>query len=215
MRQKEVQIDINDDHFLANLNLPENARGLVIFAHGSRSSRKSPHNNFVADMLNKENIATLLADLLTIPEDEVYENRFNIPLLSRRLVTITEWALQQPELELLPTGYFGASTGAAAALQAAALLDDNIYAVVSRGGMPDLAGHTLQEVKAPTLLIIGSLDSQAIDLNKQAYRELICEKEMVIVNGASHLFEEPGTLHKVAHLAIDWFHQYLRYPFPK
>jgi len=210
MRQKEVEININDVLLLADLNLPENTQGLVIFAHGSGSTRKSPRNSFVAEILNRKNIATLLADLLTIPENEVYENRFNIALLSRRLVKITEWALQQPDLQLLPVGYFGASTGAAAALQSAALLDENISAMVSRGGRPDLAGPALQKVKAPTLLIIGSLDSQVIELNRQAYRELVCEKEMEIVSGASHLFEEPGTLHKVADLAAGWFHRYLR-----
>jgi dienelactone hydrolase len=226
MLRKEVKInvdprpaDINTDgspadldtkHLSADFSLPENPQGLVIFAHGSGSSRKSPRNSFVADILNKENIATLLVDLLTIPEDEVYENRFNIALLSRRLINITGWTLQQPGLQLLPVGYFGASTGAAAALQAAALLDNSIYAVVSRGGRPDLAGHTLQKVKAPTLLIIGSLDSQVIELNQKAYRELVCEKKMEIVSGASHLFEEPGTLHKAAHLAAGWFHRYLR-----
>jgi dienelactone hydrolase len=210
MKQDEVHIGVNNDSLTADLNLPEASQGLVIFAHGSGSSRKSPRNSFVADILNKRGLATLLADLLTVAEDEVYENRFNIPLLGRRLVNITEWALQQERLRSLPVGYFGASTGAAAALQAAALLDDNIRAVVSRGGRPDLAGHSLQKVKAPTLLIIGSLDRQVIDLNRKAYDELLCEKQMEIVKGASHLFEEPGTLHKAATLATDWFDHHLR-----
>jgi dienelactone hydrolase len=210
MKQAEVHIPVNHDSLVADLNLPEVVQGLVIFAHGSGSSRKSPRNSFVAEILNKRGIATLIADLLTVAEDEVYENRFNIPLLGRRLVKITEWALQQAHLQSLPVGYFGASTGAAAALQAAALLDDNIRAVVSRGGRPDLAGHSLQKVKAPTLLIIGSLDSQVIDLNRKAYDQLLCEKKMEFVKGASHLFEEPGTLHKAATLAADWFDHHLR-----
>lgn len=209
MKQEEVHISINEHSIPADINLPEQAQSLVIFAHGSGSSRKSPRNGFVAEMLNRRNIATILADLLTIPEDEVYENRFNIALLSRRLVRITEWALLQNDLQHLPVGYFGASTGAAAALQAAALLDDNIRAVVSRGGRPDLAGYALKKVKASTLLIIGSLDTQVIDLNQKAYNELPGEKKIEIVKGASHLFEEPGTLHKVADLAADWFDRHL------
>jgi pimeloyl-ACP methyl ester carboxylesterase len=150
----------------------------------------------------------LLTDLLTAFEDEVYENRFDIVLLSNRLVQVTEWALQQPGLAQLPAGYFGASTGAASALQAAAILDKNIQAVVSRGGRPDLA-KALPQVKAPTLLIVGSKDTQVIALNKQAYNQLHCESQLEIVEGASHLFEEPGTLHKAADLAAAWFERYL------
>jgi putative phosphoribosyl transferase len=209
MKQDELNIALNDLTLSANIIVPEDAKSLIIFAHGSGSSRLSPRNNFVADMLNKRNMATLLADLLTVPEDEVYDNRFNISLLSNRLVKITEWALQQKSLQYLPVGYFGASTGAAAALRAAALLDDNIRAVVSRGGRPDLADHALRKVKAPTLLIVGSLDTQVGELNQRAYDELTCEKKIEFVKGASHLFEEPGTLHKAAILAADWFERHL------
>jgi putative phosphoribosyl transferase len=212
MIKKQVDIDLPGTSLTGNLNLPDEAKALVIFAHGSGSSRLSPRNNFVADILNNKNIATLLTDLLTPLEDETYENRFNISLLSSRLVKVTEWLLMHEQVLQLPVGYFGASTGAASALQAAALLKENIKAVVSRGGRPDLAKHALPEVKAPVLLIIGSLDHQVIDLNKVAFDRMTCEKRMEIVEGASHLFEEPGTLHKVAHLASDWFEQYLIVP---
>lgn len=209
MKSGEVKIDVNDNKMLAgNLTVPEAARGLVIFAHGSGSSRLSPRNNYVADILNKQHMATLLTALLTPLEDEVYETRFNIGLLSNRLVKVTEWALREPVLGWLPVGYFGASTGAASALYAAALLDKNIKAVVSRGGRPDLAGQALPKVKAPTLLIVGSLDTLVIQLNKQAFSELECEKKIEIVAGATHLFEEPGTLNKVAELAANWFLQH-------
>lgn len=204
----EIQINVRGLALGANLSEPEKSGGLVIFAHGSGSSRLSPRNKFVADILNRHNISTLLADLLTEAEDEVYENRFDIALLSKRLVLITEWALQQSNLAHLPVGYFGASTGAASALEAAAILDKNIHAVVSRGGRPDLT-KALPKVEAPTLLIVGSLDTQVVDLNKQAYDQLVCEKKMEIVAGASHLFEEPGTLHIVADLAANWFEKYL------
>jgi putative phosphoribosyl transferase len=185
---------------------------LIIFAHGSGSSRFSPRNNYVADILAGQNMAILLTDLLTASEDKKYETRFNIELLSDRLVKVTELVLQQSSLQHLSVGYFGASTGAAAALKAAALLNNYIKAVVSRGGRPDLAKHALPKVKAPTLLIIGSLDTQVISLNEQAYDELKCKKKIEIVEGASHLFEEPGTLDKVAQLAADWFEQYLFVP---
>ena len=208
IRKSEIQINVRDVVLGANLSEPASARALVIFAHGSGSSRLSPRNNFVADILNKHNVSTLLTDLLTVVEDEIYENRFNIALLSSRLIQVTEWALQQSLLQQLPVGYFGASTGAASALQSAAILNKNIGAVVSRGGRPDLA-VSLTKVKAPTLLIVGSRDTQVIDLNKQAYDQLACEKKIEIVEGASHLFEEPGTLHIVADLAADWFKKYL------
>lgn len=209
MQPAEMHIELNGLTLPAILTVSEDARGLVIFAHGSGSSHLSSRNNFVADILNKRGVATLLTRLLTVPEDEVYENRFNIPLISNRLVKSTEWALQQAALRSLPVGYFGASTGAAAALRAAALLDDNIGAVVSRGGRPDLASHALSKVKAPTLLIVGSLDVQVTDLNQKAYDELKCEKKLEFVRGASHLFEEPGTLYKAAVLAADWFERHL------
>jgi putative phosphoribosyl transferase len=206
--KKEIDINLNDVTLIANLSEPANASGLVIFAHGSGSSRLSPRNNFVADVLNRQHLATLLVDLLTPPEDEVYENRFDILLLGKRLIQVTEWALTQTSLQQLPVGYFGASTGAASALQAAAILNENIRAVVSRGGRPDLT-KALPKVKAPTLLIVGSLDTQVLSLNKRAYEQLRCEKNLDIVEGASHLFEEPGTLHVVADLAAGWFTRYL------
>jgi putative phosphoribosyl transferase len=209
MKNSEVKIKLNDGKILTgNLRVPGNATGLVIFAHGSGSSRLSPRNNFVAEVLNKWQIATLLTDLLTPKEDEVYQNRFNISLLSDRLVNVTEWTEQEPSLQFLPVGYFGASTGAAAALQAAAILGSKIRAVVSRGGRPDLANHLLK-VKAPTLLIIGSLDTDVIVMNEQAYDQLAGTKKIEIVPGASHLFEEPGTLDKAAQLAAGWFEQHL------
>jgi dienelactone hydrolase len=206
--KREIKINLNDIELGANLAEPDDARALVIFAHGSGSSRLSPRNNFVADILNKHNLSTLLTDLLTAFEDQIYSNRFDIALLSHRLVQVTEWASLQPGLTRMPVGYFGASTGAASALQAAALLDIAIKAVVSRGGRPDLA-IALKQVKAPTLLIVGSRDTQVMGLNKQAYDQLSCEKRIEIVDGASHLFEEPGALHKVADLAADWFDKYL------
>lgn len=208
VRKKEIPIKLQDVELMANLAEPANARALVIFAHGSGSSRLSPRNHFVADVLNKHNIATLLTDLLTAFEDEKYDNRFDITLLSHRLIRVTEWVAQQPVLNRLPIGYFGASTGAASALQAAALLDKNIKAVVSRGGRPDLA-ISLKQVKAPTLLIVGSRDTQVMGINNLAYEALTGEKNITIVEGASHLFEEPGALHKVADLAASWFEKYL------
>jgi dienelactone hydrolase len=214
MRKTEVEIQLKDITLTANLCEPEGSNSLVIFAHGSGSSRLSPRNNFVADILNKRNISTLLTDLLTIWEERVYENRFDIELLSKRLIQVTEWALRQPSLAQLQVGYFGASTGAASALQAAAMLDNNIKAVVSRGGRPDLA-QALSKVKAPTLLIIGSLDTQVIELNKDAYEQLQCEKKIEIVEGASHLFEEAGTLHIAANIAADWFEKFLSNVFIK
>jgi dienelactone hydrolase len=208
VQKKEIQINLNDVALGANLAVADEAKGLVIFSHGSGSSRHSPRNNFVADILNKHNISTLLTDLLTAAEDQTYENRFDILLLSHRLVQVTEWTIDQPQLSQLPVGYFGASTGAASALQSAALLDKTIRAVVSRGGRPDLT-KSLNAVKAPTLLIVGSRDTQVLGLNNQAYEQLNCEKNIEIVEGASHLFEEPGTLHVVANLAADWFNRYL------
>lgn len=209
MDTREIKINLIDTPgLMANVQIPAAAKGLVIFAHGSGSSRLSPRNNFVASVLNQRGIATLLTDLLTPVEDNLYENRFNIDLLSKRLVKITEWCSDQPFLHAFNIGYFGASTGAAAALQAAALLEKNISAVVSRGGRPDLA-KALPAVAAPTLLVVGSLDIHVIELNKQAFDKLRCEKQLEIVAGASHLFEEPGTLDKVAVLAANWFDKYL------
>jgi len=212
MHKEEIEIPINHFAMGANLVIPENVRALVIFSHGSGSTRFSPRNNYVADVLNKHGIATLLADLLTRQEDMNYDNRFNISLLSKRLVMVTGWAIQQKELMDLPVGYFGASTGAASALNAAVLLKDQIAAVVSRGGRPDLARDVLPQVWAATLLIVGSLDTPVIQLNQLAYDILACKKHMRIIQGASHLFEEPGKLEEVARLAANWFTENLVQP---
>jgi dienelactone hydrolase len=196
-----------------NLNIPENPRGLVLFVHGSGSSRFSPRNQFVARQLESVGLATFLIDLLTAREEEedryTGHLRFDIPLLSRRVVAATDWLLSQPTTRNLKIGYFGASTGAAAALVAAAERPLAVGAVVSRGGRPDLAGSALSAVRAPTLLIVGSKDTQVIELNRMAFSLLRTEKRMEIIPGATHLFEEPGTLEKVAELAREWFTRYL------
>jgi pimeloyl-ACP methyl ester carboxylesterase len=194
------------------LGLPKRAKGIVIFAHGSGSSRLSPRNNYVAGFLRAKGFATLLFDLLSEEEDYIYENRFNIPLLSKRLVAVTEWLMKQPEAKGMPIGYFGSSTGSAAALDAAAELGPKIKAVVSRGGRPDMVIPVLARVKSPTLLIVGASDDVVIELNNQAYLNLQCQKEMVLIPGATHLFEEPGTLEEVADQAAKWFRKYLIKP---
>lgn len=192
------------------LEIPANAGGIVIFAHGSGSSRLSPRNNFVAKVMRENGLGTLLFDLLTPEEDEIYRTRFNIDLLTERLVTATEWLLKKPEIKKMKLGYFGASTGAAAAIVAAAKLDKKISAVVSRGGRPDLAGeNTLKKVKAATLLIVGSHDYGVIELNQEAYKLIDAEKEISYIGGATHLFEEPGALEQVADLAAEWFKKFL------
>lgn len=191
------------------LVIPSGARGIVLFAHGSGSSRHSPRNNFVARAVQAGALGTLLIDLLTEQEDATYETRFDIDLLARRLTATTEWLGKEPATQRFDIGYFGASTGAAAALKAAAALGRIIKAVVSRGGRPDLAEPVLGRVHAPTLLIVGGFDDVVIDLNRQAYARLTCAKELVIVPGATHLFEEPGTLEEVARLATEWFDRYL------
>ena len=208
MDKLKINLELNDVSLVANLNQPEQSEALVIFAHGSGSSRLSPRNSFVADVLNEHNITTLLVDLLTPSEDEVYENRFNIDFLTDRLIRVTEKALEQIAFDHLPIGFFGASTGAAAALDAAAFLGSTVKAIVSRGGRPDLA-RNLQKIQAPTLLIVGSLDAPVINLNEHAYGQLSGEKKIQIVEGATHLFEERGTLKEVANLAADWFDLHL------
>jgi putative phosphoribosyl transferase len=188
------------------LEAPPHALGVVLFAHGSGSGRFSPRNNFVADSLHEEHIATLLIDLLTPQEDTHYQSRFDISLLTERLAAAVDWLQRQGGAPRLPIGLFGASTGAAAALQVAAMPDTHITAVVSRGGRPDLAGAAaLARVRAPTLLIVGGDDHGVIELNKTAYDLLHCEKQLSIVPGATHLFEEPGTLEEVAMMAGSWF----------
>jgi dienelactone hydrolase len=205
----EVQIPAGRAVLSGNLTIPENAIALVLFAHGSGSSRHSPRNQFVARTLNSASLATLLFDLLT-PEEEALdistrEHRFNIGLLAERLVHATKWARQQEETRDLHIGYFGSSTGGAAALVAAAELPQDIGAVVSRGGRPDLAGDALPRVQAPTLLIVGGNDDVVIELNEMARDQVRCEVNLKIIPGATHLFEEPGALEHVAKLASDWF----------
>ena len=210
-----VKINVDGISINGNLVIPWKARRIVIFAHGSGSGRFSPRNRFVADELNKSDIATLLIDLLTEEEereDEVtMEYRFNIDLLASRLVYATHFVNQDSRTKGLHVGYFGASTGAAAALVAAAQLPDIIEAIVSRGGRPDLAGEALNRVKAPTLLLVGGEDLQVIDLNRQALDKLTeaQNRELVIITGATHLFEEPGKLEEVASHAVEWFKKYL------
>lgn len=210
----DVKVPINDLHLNGILQIPKNAKGIVLFAHGSGSGRFSSRNQHVANILNNANIATLLFDLLTQSEEEIdevtREHRFNIPLLATRLTAVTDWLLQQPETQNLIVGYFGASTGGGAALQAAAKRQDIVKAVVSRGGRPDLAGVALSHVKAPTLLIVGGHDEVVIDMNQNAMQEMHCIKKLEIVPGATHLFEEPGTLDEVARLAKEWFTHYLK-----
>lgn len=214
MTEKTLNIEISKNITLqGNLIIPKAAKGLVIFAHGSGSSRLSPRNQKVATELNQIKLATLLFDLLTKEEDLVdnitAELRFNISLLAQRLVAVTDWIGKQTETNNLSIGYFGASTGAAAALIAAAERPKLIKAVVSRGGRPDLAGETLPRVKAPTLLIVGSRDYQVIELNQHAQAQMNNVNELAIVKGATHLFEEPGTLDQVVTLASQWFIRYL------
>ena len=205
-----VQIPANGINLEGALVIPSGARGIVLFAHGSGSSRHSPRNNFVAQVLHKAGMGTLLMDLLTKEEDSIYQNRFDIDLLTWRLERATQWLVDRPQSASLAIGYFGASTGAAAALQAAATFGPSIGAVVSRGGRPDLAMSALDRVQSPTLLIVGGLDDIVIDLNRQAYAKLKSEKHLAIVPGATHLFEEPGTLNEAARLAADWFKRHLR-----
>jgi len=192
-----------------SLVIPEGAKAIVLFAHGSGSSRHSPRNNFVAQVLQKAGLATLLFDLLTEGEDSVYETRFNIKLLSERLKIATKWLENQETASGLKIGYFGSSTGAAAALESASTLGAKIKAVVSRGGRPDLAMDYLDEVTAPTLLIVGGNDGEVIKLNEAALDRLSAEKKLEIVPGATHLFEESGTLEKAADLAAAWFSEHL------
>jgi putative phosphoribosyl transferase len=196
-----------------NLSLRDGSRAVVLFAHGSGSSRHSSRNRYVARLLNEAKLATLLIDLLTLNEEAIdaptAHLRFDVDLLAERLVDATDWLTQYPETQYLPIGYFGASTGAAAELVAAAERPDVVNAVVSRGGRPDLAGPALTSVRAPTLLIVGGSDVQVIHLNRAALAQLRREKKLVIIPGATHLFEEPGALDEVARLAREWFHRHL------
>lgn len=208
-----VKVKAGDVFLTGDLNIPKGAKGLVLFAHGSGSSRKSPRNRFVAEILQKAHLGTLLIDLLTPEEDAVDHQtthlRFDIEMLTRRLGCVAKWLHEQPATQKLKVGYFGASTGAAAALSAAAEKPALVAAVVSRGGRPDLAGLALSKVRAPTLLIVGGDDGIVVDLNKEAFEQLKGQKKIVIIPGASHLFEEPGALEEVAHLAQEWFTKHL------
>lgn len=203
--QTEVKIPAQSVNLEGEIAIPTGAPGVVIFAHGSGSSRFSPRNNYVARILRKERLGTLLFDLLTEEEDMVYETRFDIELLTERLAAATRWFQGQPYADNLKIGYFGASTGAAAALKAASILGNDVSAIVSRGGRPDLASDILAKVKVPTLLMVGGNDPVVISLNRDAYVQLGGEKDLVVIPGASHLFEEPGKLEQVADLAVKWF----------
>lgn len=208
-----VHIPVDGAELEGDLGMPDHCRSLVLFVHGSGSSRHSPRNQLVAGALRERGIGTLLFDLLTEVEERVdiqtRHLRFDVELLTRRVVETLDWVRGQKELGDMSIGLFGASTGAAAALMAAALRPDVVAAVVSRGGRPDLAGHSLPEVKAPTLLIVGGADTSVIELNREAYASLFCERRLEIVEGATHLFEEPGTLEAVTDLAADWFERHL------
>jgi dienelactone hydrolase len=215
---EETPVRIHGDSVTldGDLGLPENVTGIVIFAHGSGSSRKSSRNRFVASTLRDAGLGTLLMDLLSVEEDEADRFtghlRFDIGLLAERLIRATDWIQQREETRSLSIGYFGASTGGGAALVAAAERPEAVRAVVSRGGRPDLAGSALPRVQAPTLLIVGGRDVPVIEMNRQAYDQMSAPRKMEIVPGATHLFEEPGTLEAVARLAADWFVQYLKAP---
>ncbi len=208
-----VQVPAGGVTLEGDLNVPQEPRGVVLFAHGSGSSRHSPRNQHVAHVLQEASIATLLLDLLTEDEEsldvETAQLRFDIGLLTKRLLDTTHWLMQQPQIEDIKLGYFGASTGAAAALMAASQASRDVGAVVCRGGRPDLAGSALSTVQAPTLLIVGAEDSTVLDLNRQAMSQLRCEKRLEIIPGATHLFEEPGALDEVARLARQWFEWHL------
>lgn len=208
VHRKEIEIPLAGVTLKGNLDIPEGARAMVVFVHGSGSSRLSPRNTLVANYLQQFSLGTLLFDLLTEEEDKEYANRFNIYLLTQRLLGATAWLQHQTEAAGKPVGFFGASTGAAAALKAAAAVS-GIRAVVSRGGRPDLAGNILPYVHAATLLIVGEMDFDVLQLNYEAFNTLTCIKKVEIVEGATHLFEEPGAMEQVSALAADWFREYL------
>ncbi len=205
-----VSIPVDGVELEGLLDVPAGAPGVVVFAHGSGSSRKSPRNNYVAEVIRDHGLGTLLFDLLTEREDQVRENRFDIPLLTDRLLAATRWLRSREDTTSPNLGYFGSSTGAASALRAAARRDDDVRAVVSRGGRVDMAAESLDEVRASTLLIVGGADTQVLELNREAYEQLTCEKELHVVPGAGHLFEGEGELEAVARVAADWFSETLR-----
>ncbi|MHB8792571.1 MAG: dienelactone hydrolase family protein [Thermoleophilia bacterium] len=211
--ETQVRISAGPVTLEGNLTIPGGAEGVVLFAHGSGSSRHSPRNRYVAEVLNQARLATLLIDLLTSEEEEydmrTAELRFDIPPLAGRLTAATDWLLENESTSSMKIGYFGASTGAAAALVASAERPYAVNAIVSRGGRPDMAGEALPLVQAPTLLIVGGNDTQVITLNEMALEQIKSEKQMSIVPGATHLFSEPGTLEEVSRLAAEWFTRYL------
>ncbi len=216
MPTQEIRIDLDKDDISLEgiLTIPENAQGLVVFAHGSGSSRFSTRNHYVANILNEEKIATLLLDLLTSKEEIIDEQtrqyRFDIGLLARRLVEVRQWLKKNPATKSFCVAYFGSSTGAAAALIAAAEPNSQVCAVVSRGGRPDLAASVLPSIKVPTLLLVGGDDFGVIELNEDAFEKLKGIKKMILIPGATHLFEEMGKLEEVASLAVEWFKQYCK-----
>lgn len=207
---KEVDIDIGEVLLKGNLRLAEESKGIILFSHGSGSSRLSIRNNYVASLLFEQGFSSLLFDLLTAKEDIIYENRFNIELLTERLVKVTKWAMNYEEIRKLPIGYFGASTGAASALSAASQMGKSIKAIVSRGGRPDLAMPVLKDIKTPTLLIVGGDDDAVIELNRKAQVAIKGVCELKIVEGATHLFPEAGKLEIVAQLTAEWFDKHLK-----
>jgi putative phosphoribosyl transferase len=213
VREYLVHITAGSVTLDGTLRVPQGARAAVLFAHGSGSGWRSPRNRYVAQLLNKAKLATLLIDLLTTHEEAIDAHtghlRFDIELLAQRLVGATDWLTQRPDTRHFAIGYFGASTGAGASLVAATQRPDVIGAIVSRGGRPDLAGTALPHVRAPTLLIVGGSDARVIELNRIALAELRCKKQLIIVPGATHLFEEPGALDEVARLACEWFQRHL------
>lgn len=208
MFKEEISIKINSIIIEGELTIPENSNGIVLFAHGSGSSRFSPRNNFVAEILQKNNLATLLIDLLTKEEDLIYESRFDIDLLAERLIRVTDWLKEFNKTKNLNIGYFGASTGAAAAVKAAVKCE--VSSIVSRGGRVDLADKELSKIETPILLIVGENDDFVIDVNEYAFKKINCTKEFSIIPKATHLFEEPGTLEEVAKQATKWFLNYLK-----
>ena len=205
-----VTIPAGDVYLKGDLEIPFEAKGMIVFAHGSGSGRFSPRNKMVAQKLREKLFATLLFDLLTEEEDRHYANRFDIELLTQRLAAVTNWLMELEIISNLPVAYFGASTGAASALRAASLLGKKVKTVISRGGRPDLAMDKLERVHCPVLLIVGSLDTDVITLNQLALKKIASDdKELEIIPGASHVFEEPGKLEQVAELAINWFEEFV------
>ncbi|WP_020403284.1 dienelactone hydrolase family protein [Gracilimonas tropica] len=213
MNHQLIDIPIEQNTLQGELSHSTDSAGLIIFSHGSGSSRLSPRNKFVAQYLNEQGFSTLLFDLLTPDEDQRKERRFDIELLSSRLISVTKWLRKDPEFQLLNFGFFGASTGSASAIQAASILgDDLIQAVVSRGGRPDLARKFLKQLKSPLLLLVGEYDDVVLELNEIAYNMISSPKKLKVIPGATHLFEEAGTLERVAEEASNWFRKYLYWP---